>query len=205
MKKTLFLTLILIFAFNTCKIFAQSEIWLMEGKKISTDTLVVDTSGFIKYKNKRGKTKYLYTEEVFSVKQDDEIQYFYEYNAEDSTFTIQQMTDYLQGVHDGYEYKSQGAFSGGVAIGILTPIVSQLIGIPAFIYPIIPAAYIIGVGIPKIKDKNIDVPTQYQDNEYYIFGYKQTAKRKRISNTILGSGIGIVIGVSSALIIYGIE
>ena len=205
MKKTLIFTLILILSCYAEITFAQSEIWLLEGKKIKTDTIILDSTELVIYKNKKGNYKYFDKSEVFSVKQNEQTKYFYKPDTAEGTFTVSEMEDYLQGIFDCKEYKSSETYSGGLLTGIIAPMVLPAIGIPTVFSPIFPAAYAIIAGIPEIKEKKLDIPKQYQNNEHYKFGYKRTAKKKKITKTIFVSTIGLIIGLGEAYLIYNIE
>ena len=202
MKKILIFTLILILSSYAEITFAQSEIWLLDGKKIKTDTIIFDSTDVIIYKSKKEKYKYFMQNEVFSTKQNNETKYFYKQDTTEGSFSLPEMTDYMQGQFDGKNHKSPAAFSGGVAIGIITPLIFPVIGIPTVFSPIVPAGYTLAIGIPKVKEKNMDIPKQYKNNQHYKFGYQRIAKKKKITNAILGSTIGLVIGLGAAFFIF---
>ncbi len=195
--------LIISFIILSTNVFSQSEIWKINGTKIITDTLLVDTSNYVLYKNKRNKTKYISKDDVFSVSQNNQTIVFYIPDTIQDSFTVEQMQAYLQGKHDGYKHKSPLFFSGGVLVGLSTPIVFPIAGLSGGFIAIPPALYTVGIGIPKIKEKNIKVPSEYKNDENYILGYQTAAKKRRITNTIIGSVVGLAVGVSVSYFVIG--
>ena len=183
------------------KIF-HSEISKLNGKKIYTDTLLVDTSNYVFYTNKKGKTKVIEKAEVFSVEQNNKIQLFYVPDTISDSFSVAEMKDYLQGMHDGYNHKSYIFVSGGAIVGLAAPLTFPLIGMSNAITPIPSALYTMLIAIPKVKETKIDVPEEYKNNEHYVFGYQTAAKKKRIINTITSSLSGLVVGTVATIFVY---
>ncbi len=180
----------------------HSEILKLNGKKIYTDTLLVDTSNYVFYTNKKGKTKAIEKTEVFSIEQNSETQIFYIPDTISDSFTVAEMQDYLQGMQDGYNHKSYVFISGGIIVGLATPLTFPLIGMSDALTPIPPALYTMLIAIPKVNEKKIDVPKEYKNNEHYIFGYQNAAKKKRIVNTIISSLSGLAVGTIATIFVY---
>ncbi len=116
-------TLIFILIIFSTSVFSQSEIWKLNGKKIFTDTLLVDTSDYVFYKSKKGRTKSIEKSEIFHVKQNSKTQIFYVPDSISDSFTVAEMQDYVQGMHDGRNHKSYIFVSGGAVVGLVTPLV----------------------------------------------------------------------------------
>jgi len=196
------ITLIIILFIFSSNVFSQSEIWKMNGKKIITDTLLVDTSNYVFYTNKKGKTKAIEKTEVFSVTQNKSMRIFYVPDTISDSFTIVEMHAYLSGMNDGYNHKSYFFVSGGAIVGLAAPLTFPLVGVSDAITPIPPALYTALIAIPKVKEDKIDVPQKYKNDEHYIFGYQTAAKKKRITNTIISSIAGLTIGTVATIFVY---
>jgi hypothetical protein len=196
--------LILLIFFLSSNIYSQDIIWLMDGKKIQSGEIKVDTSDYIIYKTPKGKFKSIDKFDVFSVSIKNDVMIFYVPDSASDSFTISQMQDYLQGRLEGRDTKAPYSFAGGVATGLGAPILLPLAGIGTIFTPLVPATYDVIVGVSKIKDEKISISEVYQSNPYYIEGYKTSVKKKRINNAILGSVIGVTVGLTASFFIYDI-
>lgn len=224
MKKIYILIIFTILANAT---FAQAEIWKFNGKKIETDTFVTDTSQYIAYLSPKGKLKFISKEEVYATKltikkpyslsvdttkgtyiltENSEtttiIQVFYKKDTLDDSFTQEQMHAYMQGMHDGYNRSSTATLVGGAIVGVGAPFLFSVIGVSGTLAPVLPAIYVTATGIPKVSDNKIHVPQDCKHPEHYKVGYKTSSKKKRITNTIISSATGLVVGITAAFLIF---
>lgn len=202
MRRILFLTFI--FLAPLFSSFAQQDtLWLINGKKITLkEYKFIESETSIAYTTLKGKTKIIESEQIFSItnKAGQEKIYFKIDPQDPDIQSIEQMKSFVQGEYDArIQYKAPLATIGGFVVGVGSGILLA----PNPIYsPIIPAAYSAVIGstnpsVDKIKAKN----PKYKDDEYYLLGYKDVAKQKRVANTLKGSIAGLLVGIVTAIII----
>jgi len=171
---------------------AQDEIWLLNGQKMKVSELEFSEDNLtIRYKNEKGKTKLLSTKELFSATPAGDQEYIY-FKATPE-MSLDNMKDYMQGETDAtMNYKPKGAFWAGLGIGFTTPFALGKLS------PIVPIAFSLTLGqiAPKATKLNIAA-----NSENYIKGYQLVAKRKRLVNSLLGGGIGLIGGLTSVYLI----
>lgn len=201
MKKRAILIFFILFIFYSQN-YSQNQIWLLDGKKISASEINIDTTEYIYYKNIKGKTKSISKFDVFSVEIDENEKIIYENDLEADCFNDTQMKNYVQGRYDGRFTKSPIYFVGGIATGVTAPIFLPMLGINSILTPLVPAGYDLCIGLIKVKDEKIAIKEEFSSNQHYIEGYKTSVKKKRINNAIMGSIIGVTIGLTSAFFIY---
>jgi len=188
------ISIICLFAFQTN---AQQNILLLSGKRILVKDSRIDTSGVVLYKTASDKVKGIDISEVFSVTRADSVEVIvYKPECSDVCFKIDQMRDYLTGISDGKKFKDKWSLPivlvvGGASGFFIMPTLS----------PIVPALSCVGVALTGPKPQNMIFPDKYKDNQHYIQGYCSAVKKKRIRNGIIGGGIGLVLGITSAILI----
>ena len=189
---------ILISLFTADISVGQRSILLNSGKRIYVSDTKIDSSGFLLYKNKRGKVKGFEINEVFLMTRDDGVEViFYKPTCKDVCFKIDEMRYYLYGIADGREQKTPWAFIGGFAVGAGSGFL-----IPSFLSPVGPAMTSLGIGLVNPKTKNLNIPEKYKNNNHYIEGYRKSFKKKRITRSLMGGGAGLIVGIAAALIVY---
>jgi hypothetical protein len=169
---------------------AQVNILLLSGNRVNIKDYRIDSSGVVLYKDKHDRIHGFEQDEVFSVTRADSVEVIiYKPACTDVCFRINQMRDYLNGTADGKQEKTfwygAGNFAVGAASGYLFP----------FLSPLAPAAASTVIGIVNPKVGKLNIPEQYKDNQHYIEGYTKSVKRKRVMTSILGGGVGIVVGI----------
>ncbi|MDA3891977.1 MAG: hypothetical protein PF517_09985 [Salinivirgaceae bacterium] len=186
----------------------ESTLWMRNGKKVLISDYKIDTAdyyeGMISYTTIEGKNLKNYKENVFSITEfNGKETVLYEPNEDfGEILTREQMKDYIGGFTEArYEKISPFIFIGAVAVGFSGVFVPQpnvetggnSMAIPVGI--LLPTAYVglMGATTPnadkleqKIQDKDI--------NDYYLMGYQEGIKKKRVKNSLLGAGIGIISG-----------
>ncbi len=191
--------------FFSTVLFSQYSIQLTDGTKIETSKYKFDEQNqMFLYKNKRDKTRVLYCQEVFSViEENGNEEVFYRCREEGIDPTLEQFRDYLQGHYDARDnYKAKGAMFTGFALGAATVYAVPTIGLSTLYAPALPTAGNIISGSIKIKAKNLNISPEYANNQCYIDGYLEMAKRKKITRTLFGTSIGISVGIASAIILF---
>ncbi|HBX52635.1 MAG: hypothetical protein A2W98_14690 [Bacteroidetes bacterium GWF2_33_38] len=210
MKKTsLFIGLIL-FASLFYEANAQQTIWLLNGQKIVTAkySIVKETEMFY-YQNKKGKTKDVPLEYVFSITDSlgkETVLYTPDSIADEGAFTYNEteMREYVHGRETANEnYKGRLAFVSGFAIGAAAPIATSAAGINFFYAPLIPA-----VGTSAINLTKPSFTTFYKkypdkkENLPFVSGYMDSAREKRTKNAIWGGLSGLGAGIIACCFLF---
>ncbi len=177
---------------------AQQSILTKSGKKIEISDIKIDSSEFIYYKKTNGKVKWIEAQDIFSWTRKDSVEViFYKPDCEDVCFKISQMRDYLHGLADAKkEYKAPGALIIGFTVGAVSGFLT-----PAYLSPVAPAANSIIFGATKPKEKDLKIKTDYIDNSHYLEGYKRGIRKKRTINSIVGGGVGVIVGILTAVLV----
>ncbi|MBN1250560.1 MAG: hypothetical protein JXR51_05225 [Bacteroidales bacterium] len=205
MKLLKYFMLIAVFQIFTEVVFSQNILQLANGKKISIGEYKVSENSFLSYKNQKGKLKSIELEEVFSIidKSGNENLFYVADSSDNEAFNVEQMRFFINGESDALNnYKSTWTFIGGIAVGAGSVVSIPLAGLSSLYAPVFPLAYSSSVGLIKVKTEKLGIEKQYIDNEHYVLGFEKTAKQKRIKNSLLGSGIGIAVGLSAALLFF---
>ena len=188
MIRTLFILIAAVFSFTAQ---AQESLMLTSGKRIYVEAVNLDSAAYVFYKLDNGKIKAIEREDVFSWTRTDSVEViFYKPACTDVCFQIDQMRDYLHGVADGKELKRPVPVIVGIAAGAAGGFL-----LPGFISPVIPALDAIGFGIPQPKIENFNIDSRYENNTHYAEGYTESVRRKRVINSLIGGGIGLVAGI----------
>jgi hypothetical protein len=161
---------------------------------------IVDTTNgvtTIKDLKKPGKNIVIENDRIFSIKNASGEQVLYVYDTIlGNEFTEEEMRYYIKGEQDAEKgFKSPGALYGNLALGFA----SGLTG--SFFCPIPPFAFIALSGLPKVKIKHRTVSNiEYLKQDAYIMGYERVARKKRKFQSMIGGGIGLVVGLGT----YGV-
>ena len=191
MKKILLLSISLFLLANFS--YSQKTLLLNSGKRIQIqDIQIIDSTGIVFYKTIKGKTKWYRVEDVFSWTREDSVEVIiYNPACKDACFRVEEMRDYIHGLADGKEnYKSAVPFATGFIVGAGSGFI-----LPPILSPLPPAGTSILFGAIKPRIKNFKIPTQYQNNKFYLEGFKNSVRRKRVIGSILGGAAGIVVGI----------
>jgi len=186
-----------------CK--AQDTIWFLSGERLITSNYTLKTEdGMLTY-FKGKKEKKVGLEYVFSVHEKNGYEkVFYEPTSiENTPFSVEQMRSFIKGEFEASEhYKATGATIIGVTAGIGGIYLFPILKARVFWSPVLPTGTSAIIGSTNICEKKIIKKfPQYTNDEYFISGYSEIVKQKRISHSIVGGVIGLAVGVASALII----
>ena len=202
MRISLKLFAVLFFILLTCaqKSFAQDEILFLNGDYATVK--VLDTTDYKRITVQREgstKMKTWFREDIYSIKFADGTQYivYKQDTLENEYFTPAEMRIYIQGEQDAAAgYKTPIATAGSAVVGLGGGLVLS------FLAPIAPAIYTIIVGSRwiKIRKKFVSNPDLLKE-EVYRMGYEKEARSKLIQNSIIGGGIGMVVGYVTANLI----
>ena len=179
----------------------KDTILLIDGKVIITS--VIDTAegllNFINPKNAK-KISSVELEDVFSIKNLQGEKVIYEPCCKDSVtndYSVEDMRLYILGEQDGRKTKM-----------VRAPFVANLIlsagaGVTgSFFSPIAPFLFTAIFSRQKVKIVKESMPnSSLLDSEVYLDGYKQEAFKKRNIQTLMGGGIGLMLGIGTSFIL----
>lgn len=188
------------------KVSAQDTIWFLSGERLITSNYTIKVEdGMLKYFNKRNKEKQVGLEFVYSVNEKTGYKkIYYEPSIMDNTpFSVDQMWSFIKGEYEAHEnYHASGSTIIGIGTGIGSVYLLPAMQLSVFYSPIIPALGSAVNGMTNVSDnKIIKKYPQYSDNEYFIAGYREVSNQKRVSNSIKGGILGLLVGFASAIII----
>jgi hypothetical protein len=183
-------------------VVGQDTIWFLSGERLITSNYNIKVEdGMLNYFNKRNKEKHVGLEYVFSVVEKNGYKkIYYEPTVMDNTpFSVDQMWSFIRGEYEAHEnYHPFGA----TLIGFGSGAGSVFIPMPVFYAPLVPALASGITGMTDVsQDKIAKKYPQYSDNEFFISGYREVANQKRVSNSIKGGLLGLVLGITSVIII----
>lgn len=184
--------------------FSQDTLLLLSGdKKLITKYTLSDSTFTLNYFNKRGKEKSIDYFYIFSLIDSlgNERVFFEPSKIEDTNFTVSQMRAFVDGEYTAIKYnKSRLATAAGFVVGA-----GSLFMLPTFYTLSIPAVNSFAISLTKPSKKKIKekYPKKSQD-KYFVNGYIQASKEKRVNNSIKSGLVGIFTGVLSAIIYHNI-
>jgi hypothetical protein len=184
---------------------AQDTLFLLNGNTINGKIREInpDTMFLLIQVSKKNKTKFrninlgdLY---AFSFKDSARMIIYARDTNRGIDFTPEQMGSYIRGIQFAKtKYKTPWVMAGGAAVGFAGPYMFPFIlGILA------PTAYcgIIGITPVHYKKQQARYPELFSD-PYFVEGYKDRAKKKKVINTIISSAIGIVVSAATTTILF---
>ena len=184
-------------------LFAQHSIWLTDGSKIETTRYQLEEeNSIVFYKNKHDRTRSLMRQDIFSITSEGTEIVYYQPVEDSVDFSVPQMRSYLEGKVDAQNnYRSVGAVVSGAIVGFATPMAVPTIALSSLLAPIFPLAQNATVAVWKLNDKKLALNDEQKANRPYVLGYKEEANRKRIKTSLAATGIGIVAGIATAILI----
>lgn len=197
--KTPKIVLIIAILYSYLPLSGQNFLWLNNGKQIKISDFRIENKDTILYTNLKGKDKFIETFDVFSVidKSGKETIVYEPDTTFEGAFTVPQMKNFVLGQYDASQkFKSPWVTAGGIAVSGA----SSLLINPVFVFAL-SGVYCTGIGISPACKKRLNIPEQFVNDEHYLLGFKRTTKHKRIKNAIIGSGIGLVVGLGTFAII----
>jgi len=206
MKRTFFLLINVILIGFLSENYAQNSLWLLNGKKLTIGNYEIiqnEEEAALKFLNEKGKSKRLELLDIYSVTNSDgnETVFQKENLFDDKSFTEKQLRFFVEGQYDArINYTDKFAFISSIPIGFVSifyPPFSKV-----FFFPVYPSAYagVLGLTGPDFEQILKDKPINEVD-KYYIIGYKEAAKKKRIKNGILGAGVGVVSAIAVSFLL----
>jgi len=203
--KNLFLLFLIFLSYSG---ISQDTAVFVSGDKLALMDYYQDTTDkniFI-MKTMKGKYKSINKEEIFSFvkKTGGEDIIFKPFEADDANFTIENMRIYIKGEQEARKNSHTFlATVSGFLVGVTSPVFLSTIGTNSLFYSPIPVAatnFVVGLTVPTEKSVVRKYP-QMGKNNFFVEGYRTTARTKRLNNSIKGGLIGLGIGVVSSFIL----
>jgi hypothetical protein len=180
----------------------KDTILLTDGKFIYTS--IVDTSeGIIKYRKPRKPSKILKLgeKEIFSVRSGFGENVYYAPDPNDSisadNYSVEEMRYFILGIQDGKKAKFKTVpFVANFLIGAGAGVTGH------FLSPLVPfmSTAIFTIRKPKLNQNHVS-NMEYLNHATYEKGYKQETTRKKKVQTLLGGGLGFLVGITTSFIL----
>jgi hypothetical protein len=179
---------------------AQDTVLLINGQykyvQVTELNPVEEFISFVKTSGNKSKMHFMSLKEVYSVTYKDSIRIItYEQDTiMGMELTADQMFRFIKGDQFAMKhYKAPWVTVGGVAAGTAGPLALR-----AYLGFLVPTAYCGAIGISKVhvRKQQEKYPELFSD-EFFVHGYKDRAKHKKIKNAIWGSLAGIGVGLAS--------
>ncbi|PKP20500.1 MAG: hypothetical protein CVU05_08945 [Bacteroidetes bacterium HGW-Bacteroidetes-21] len=198
--------ILFIFIFLSGYLMSQDTIVLLSGDEIPVQSYKVNTSdNLIDFVNKRGKNKLIETDFVFCVKKSngEEDLIYFDSVIEYDSISIGEMRSYVEGAMIARKkYHAPLATISGFVVGAGSVFLFPEVGLPVFYSPVLPGAYSAVIGsLNPNQNKIIEKYPDRKENPYFLKGYSEMARQKRINNVVKGSIAGIVAMIVTAIII----
>jgi hypothetical protein len=180
--------------FSLAPLSAQNDtVFLMNGHMVCGEITDTSDNSIKAYDCKRpGKILEYEAEEIFSFKKKDQQERFFYYEQPDNPnwFSRRDFKFYMQAERDARSnYRSKGAFLGGIGGGILGGNSGNFFGLLA------PVATLGVTQLFKIRIRKKAVSRiEYLDETAYVQGYNRQARSKRSFQSLTGSLIGLGVG-----------
>jgi hypothetical protein len=184
---------------------AQDTLFLLNGKtvpakirQINPDSMFVS---FLPVDKHKTKLKYYDLQDVYalSFKDSDRIIIYVADTNRGYVMNAEQMGSFINGGQFAKtHYKSPWVTVGGTGIGFAGTYL-----LPFFWGLTVPTAYCLVMGVTPIhiKKQQEKYPELFND-EYFVAGYKDKAKKKKILNSIIGGVIGIGVSAFTTELLY---
>ncbi len=176
---------------------AQTKLSLLDGSQYEAKeyTFFNDngSSMEIKIEKKNGKlkTKFIDINDIWSF--GDTIMYV---PTQEGEFSVEDMRNVVIGKQVAKtEYNAWWACASGFVVGAGSMLYFYGYMRRPMIGLAIPIAYATGISFVRPTTKGIvKRHPEYQDNEYFVYGYKNKANKKIFTNTIIGTISGLIVG-----------
>jgi hypothetical protein len=176
----------------------------MNGKKVTISDYEIDSTDIynkrIVYTTYKGKIKSKYLDDVFSIVDENkkETILYRENDVIGEILTQKQMKSFVLGLHDMQHTRISplvtiGGFVSGLSVAFIPMPQIYMFYLPVGV--LVPVAYVSVIGTTPPNDIKLKerLPDKAND-EYYILGYQNGIKKKRIRNSIIGVGVGLLTG-----------
>ncbi|MBI5219323.1 MAG: hypothetical protein HY958_10380 [Bacteroidia bacterium] len=186
--------------------FSQYTVLLMSGEQIVIRNYKYnDLNTAITFHTQNREVTEIDLDNIFSITDtlgNEQVIYKPDTSKEDF-MTIEQMRFFVKGESDAMEkYKCPWCLVGGFVVGAASPFITPVLGLKPIIYsPLLPAAGSSAIGFTGAsKARILRQSPELGNNEHYVLGYKEYSSQIRLKNTIIGSGIGLLVGILTSVI-----
>lgn len=187
-------SLVLLVLLSPLTMSAQDTLLMINGNTKIVDVTTLNQRmlyvSYHKIQSNRAKLKALDLRDVYSISFKDSakvVTYVQDSNS-GLDMPLEEMTSYVNGEKYAVDhYKAPWVTACGIVAGAGGPIfINYFLGI------LVPAAYTGTIGVIPISTRKLakEQPSLYAD-PYFVQGYKQRAKHKKVMNAIYGSLIGL--------------
>lgn len=184
---------------------AKDTLWYLNGDfELISDYTVEEDGTVLNYLNRKGKQRTYETFYIFGISKTDGTQeIFYKPMNEDEsdTLTVDEMQSFvIGGFYGSTKYKAPLATLEGFAMGVASPFIATEVAGASFLTPylsiIIPALNTTLIGVTRPSERRIirKYP-ELEKNKLFIEGFKESARRKRTKNSLLGGVVGLATGI----------
>jgi hypothetical protein len=183
----------------------QNDTILLTDGNIIIPSFIDTTGGIVKYATQKRPSKIhkIDADDIFSIRNSQKEIVLYKRDTLGDNYSESDMRYLILGQQDARK-----------ATKAYVPFITNLLlsagaGLTRdFFSPLVPLAFTAILTLPKIKirKENVSNPN-YLNEEAYVTGYKQEAFKKKRIQTILGGGIGLLVGLTTSLILqsHGID
>jgi len=197
MKNYIIILLLLCFSFFSLQHFAQDTLVLINGKQKTDLEFMKIQDEFIyyqKWKGDKNKIKLIAQEDVYAI-YTKEGQHIITYKQDSIGFVLDEakMFDYIEGMENAWDsYHNPYIF--GVAF-LASAGSGYFLGLPVGL--IVPVAFpgAIAMRQPSVN-KLKHIPADKAGNYYYVLGYQDVAKAKKVRSSVFGGLSGYCVGLA---------
>lgn len=203
MRKIILISILLLISAIT---FSQAKLSLLDGTQynIKEYSFSQDFNSpteiqiQIEKKNGKIKTKYFDTNEIWSI--NDTIIYL---PTQDGEFSVADMKDVVNGKQVARdEFNAWWACASGFVVGAGSMVYLFSYERRPMLGFAVPIVYAAGFSFIRPTKKGIiKRHPEFQDNEYFVYGYQNKGRKKIFTNTIIGTLSGLVVGGVASIFI----
>ncbi len=127
-----------------------------------------------------------------------EVVFYQQDSINGNMLSVDEMRYFVYGERDALKgFKAPVAFWGGLATGLAGGAAAPAIGL-GILAPVIPGVFtaVNASGYVTVRKKNVS-DEKYLTNDHFLAGYERTARSIRVQNSLLGGGLGVVLGVGA--------
>lgn len=187
--------------------WSQYKVLMLSGDSMNIRNFKYNETGTaITFHSKSRELQEIELENIFSITdtlKNEQVIYKPDTLKEDY-MTVAQMRSFIRGeIEADLKYKCNWCFIGGIATGAASPFLLPFIGIKPVVYsPLLPAASSSAIGFTGASLKTISRinPVLVKD-PHFVNGFKERSGQIKLKTTIIGSGIGLVAGILTAIVL----
>jgi len=183
----------------------QNDTILLTDGNIIIPSFIDTTGGIVKYTTQKRPAKIhkIDADDIFSIRNSQKEIVLYKRDTLGDNYSESDMRYLILGQQDARKVtKAYVPFITNLLLSAGAGLTRD------FFSPLVPLAFTAILTLPKIKirKENVSNP-DYLNEEAYVTGYKQEAFKKKRIQTILGGGIGLLVGLTTSLILqsHGID